>query len=351
MRSRQISAASPRSCRQTPATAEHLSKHRRPISRGWRPATSMPMWGDRPGQRRRCRQGRGPRRAALNAAGRITDASRGHARKDQGRRARQPLPAAQATPRAGVRADQAGTRIPPVPVARHRQGARRVGHRLHRPQSSQARTQAESVRSLAVGRCRGLNKAGGVTNQVTPHPIHHRAWPMSIRHHNLDGLLAAVTGLGLLAKPPFGAAQSSRGADGARLLKGALDLHFHMDPWTPERVRGAGIAEVLAARASGMRGLVIKDHSEPTAPLAYHLRQVVPGLELYGGFVLNLPNGGANPAGIEFMATQIRSEPGRIVWMPAGDTEKEVRESKSPNGPFVAVSRNGELLPEVKQII
>src|SRR6266436_2450386 len=64
-----------------------------------------------------------------------------------------------------------------------------MGHRLHRPQSSQARTQADSVRGVAVGRCRGLNKAGGVTNQVTPHPIHHRAWPMSIRHDNLDGLL------------------------------------------------------------------------------------------------------------------------------------------------------------------
>ena len=51
------------------------------------------------------------------------------------------------------------------------------------------------------------------------------------------------------------------------------------------------------------------------------------------------------------MATQIRGEPGRIVWMPAGDTEKEVRASKNPNGPFVAVSRNGELLPEVKEII
>src|SRR6266481_4871297 len=100
-----------------------------------------------------------------------------------------------------------------------------------------------------------------------------------------------------------------------------------------------------------MRGLVIKDHNEPTAPLAYHLRQVVPGLELYGGFVLNLPNGGANPAGVDFMATQIRGEPGRIVWMTAGDTEKEVRTSKNPNDPFVAVSWNGELLPEVKQII
>src|SRR6266849_3582647 len=69
-----------------------------------------------------------------------------------------------------------------------------MGHRLHRPQSSQARTQADSVRGVAVGRWRGLNKAGGVTNQVTPHPIHHRAWPMSIRHDNLDRLLGAAPG-------------------------------------------------------------------------------------------------------------------------------------------------------------
>jgi hypothetical protein len=164
-------------------------------------------------------------------------------------------------------------------------------------------------------------------------------------------LTAGLGVLALLAMPQVGAAQSAREADGARLLKGALDLHFHMDPWTPDRVRGAGIAEVRAAQAQGMRGLVIKDHNEPTAPLAYHLRQVVSGLELYGGYVLNLPNGGVNPAGVEFMATQVRGEPGRIVWMPAGDGEKEVRESKNPNGPFVLVSRNGELLPEVKQVI
>jgi hypothetical protein len=44
---------------------------------------------------------------------------------------------------------------------------------------------------------------------------------------------AAVTAFGLLANPVAGAAQSSREADGARLLKGAVDLHFHMDPWTP----------------------------------------------------------------------------------------------------------------------
>jgi hypothetical protein len=165
-------------------------------------------------------------------------------------------------------------------------------------------------------------------------------------------LVAVVTAVGLLAKPLVGAAQSSREADGARLLKGALDLHFHMDPWTPGALTGqAGIADVRLARSRGMRGLVIKDHNEPTAPLAYHLRPEMPGFELYGGFVLNLPNGGINPAGVEFMATRIKGEPGRIVWMPAGDTAKEVRESKKPNGPFVAVSRDGELLPGVKQVI
>src|SRR5437868_3043118 len=157
-------------------------------------------------------------------------------------------------------------------------------------------------------------------------------------------LVAVITGIGLLAKPPVGAAQPNREADGARLLNGALDLHFHMDPWTPGGVNGqAGIAEVRVARSRGMRGLVIKDHNEPTAPLAYHLRQEIPGLELYGGFVMNLPNGGINPAGVEFMATRIKGEPGRIVWMPAGDTAKEVRASKNPDGPFGAVSRNGEL--------
>jgi len=172
------------------------------------------------------------------------------------------------------------------------------------------------------------------------------------RHTFSVSLMAVVAAMGLLANPLAGAAQSSREADGARLLKGALDLHFHMDPWTPTAVIGqAGIAEVRVGRSRGRRGLVIKDHNEPTAPLAYHLRQEIPGLELYGGFVMNLPNGGINPAGVEFMATQIKGEPGRIVWMPAGDGEKEVHESRNPNRPFVAVSRNGELTPEVKQVI
>jgi hypothetical protein len=42
---------------------------------------------------------------------------------------------------------------------------------------------------------------------------------------------------------------------------------------------------------------VIKDHNEPTAALAYHLRLEMPGFDLFGGFVMNQPNGGINVGG------------------------------------------------------
>ncbi len=169
-------------------------------------------------------------------------------------------------------------------------------------------------------------------------------------------LLAGLATLVLVVEPVgmVGAAQSRREAEGARLLRGSLDLHVHMDPRTPGSGTGgdrADLSTVRIARERGMRGLLIKDHYHPTAPLAYHMRLEVPGIDLFGAFVMNRANGGINVAGVEFMATRIRGEPGRIVWMPAGDSEIEVRQSKDPTRPFVAVSRNGELLPEVKQVL
>src|SRR4029450_1005428 len=99
--------------------------------------------------------------------------------------------------------------------------------------------------------------------------------------------------MGVRTRPiAAGAAQSAREADGPRLLRGAPDLHFHVDPWGPGATSGqADIATIRVARERGMRGLLLKDHNEPTAPLAYLLRREMPNFELYGGLVLNLPNG------------------------------------------------------------
>jgi hypothetical protein len=160
---------------------------------------------------------------------------------------------------------------------------------------------------------------------------------------------AVLVGFGLLARPfgIVGLAQSSQQtADGTRLMRGAVDLHYHVDPGYSD------MGHLRAARAAGIRALVIKNHYEPTSALVLLLRPEFPRLELYGGFVLNRSNGGNNVAGVEYM-TSIGGEPkpGKVVWLPAGDTEKEVKESKNPTRPFVAVSRNGQLLPAVKEII
>jgi hypothetical protein len=158
-----------------------------------------------------------------------------------------------------------------------------------------------------------------------------------------------LVGFGLLARPfaIAGLAQSNQqAADGARLMRGAVDLHYHVDPGYSD------LGHLRAARAAGVRTLVLKNHYEPTAALVLLLRPEFPGLELYGGFVLNRSNGGNNVAGVEYMASiDGQPRPGKVVWLPAGDTEKEAKESKNPARPFVAVSRNGQLLPEVKEII
>ena len=162
------------------------------------------------------------------------------------------------------------------------------------------------------------------------------------RHKKTIHLLLVIPFAVLLAGAGLMAQSSQDAAAGARLMRGAVDLHYHVDP-------GYGTYENLVqAKAAGVRALLLKNHYEPTAAIVMLLRPQFPGLELYAGFVFNRSNGGVNVPGIEYMAS-IRGEPkpGKIVWLPAGDTEKEARGGRNPNpnAPFVAVSRNGQLLP------
>jgi hypothetical protein len=95
--------------------------------------------------------------------------------------------------------------------------------------------------------------------------------------------------------------------------------------------------------------MVLKSHYEPTASLAYLVSKVVPGIAVFGGIDLNRSVGGVNPAAIERMVL-MKGGLGRVVWMPTFDAENQVRYSKQDR-PFVAVSKNGALLPEVKDVI
>lgn len=131
-------------------------------------------------------------------------------------------------------------------------------------------------------------------------------------------------------------------------LTGVIDIHVHSDPDSvPRSIDAIDLARL--AKARGMRGLVLKNHYESTAALAYIVRKEVPGIEIFGGIDLNRSVGGVNPAAIERMVL-MKGGWGRVVWMPTFDAENQVRYSKEDR-PFVSVSKDGRLLPEVLQVI
>jgi hypothetical protein len=163
-------------------------------------------------------------------------------------------------------------------------------------------------------------------------------------------VLIVLTTIGLLWATIGDAQVGQRGKadDSARLLAGAIDIHVHSDPDNrPRSIDAIDVAKL--AKSRGMRAIVLKNHYDPTAALAYIVRKEVPGIEVFGGIDLNLTVGGINPAAVEHM-TGVSGGWGRFVWMSTFDAENQVHYSKE-NRPLVSVSRNGELLPEVKQVI
>jgi hypothetical protein len=133
-----------------------------------------------------------------------------------------------------------------------------------------------------------------------------------------------------------------------RSLEGVFDIHAHCGPDSMPRTVDA-IDVATLARDEGMHGLVLKNHYEPTASLAYVARKLVPGVEIFGGIALNLTVGGINPAAVERMS-MVTGGWGRFVWMPTFDSESQVRYSRESR-PFVSVSRGDRLLAEVEEVI
>jgi hypothetical protein len=159
-------------------------------------------------------------------------------------------------------------------------------------------------------------------------------------------LLVALSVLTLWAVAPATLAQTP--ATPSASLKGAIDVHVHSYPDDrPRSIHAIDVAKL--ARTRGMRAIVLKNHWESTAGTAYLVRQVVPDIEVFGGVALNRTVGGINPAAVEHM-TKVTGGWGRVVWMPTFESENQVRSSKESR-PFVSVSKNGELLPDVKTVI
>jgi Family of unknown function (DUF6282) len=128
-------------------------------------------------------------------------------------------------------------------------------------------------------------------------------------------------------------------------LKGTIDIHVHQDPDSaPRAIDADDVAR--QAKAAGMRAVVLKNHWEDTASLAYMVRKMVPGIEVFGGITQDLAVGGINIEAVKHMA-DMKGGYGRIVWLPTFDAQNQVKDK----GPEVKVSENGKLLPGVLALL
>jgi hypothetical protein len=103
------------------------------------------------------------------------------------------------------------------------------------------------------------------------------------------------------------------------VIRGAIDIHSHLDPDGYGPGRTGRMMDVLdmakLAQEAGMRGFVIKMHYDQTADDAYIVRKLYPDLEVFGGIGTNFATGGMNPAAIRQMA-DVKGV--GTSWMPRG---------------------------------
>ena len=141
-------------------------------------------------------------------------------------------------------------------------------------------------------------------------------------------------------------------------VEGAIDLHCHPYPDLFARI-GDDVAIAEHAKQMGMRGLLIKCHVESTVSRAYLLRKLVPGLEVFGGIVLNTYVGGINPAAV-YAALKLGA---KEVWMPTIDAAYhgqvhgktgayDVQSGGRSAGPGISIlDEAGKLRPEVYEVL
>ena len=132
-------------------------------------------------------------------------------------------------------------------------------------------------------------------------------------------------------------------------IAGAIDMHIHPDP--DIFVRSLTDTEVaMIAKRQGMRGIVLKNHVAPTADRAALVMQQVPGIEVWGGVVLNNAVGGINPAAVEFMYRMAGGR-GKVVWLPTFDSDMHIKTLVDKNQSGILVAPNGKVTPATEEVL
>jgi hypothetical protein len=131
-------------------------------------------------------------------------------------------------------------------------------------------------------------------------------------------------------------------------VQGAIDFHVHSAP----DVFGRSVTDIEAAtlaKRMGLRGIVLKNHVTSTADRAAIVREVVPGIEVFGGVVLNMAVGGVNPQAVEWMA-RMSGRYGKVVWLPTIDADQHLKTFHEP-GAGLKVAVDGHVTAEAEAVL
>jgi microsomal dipeptidase-like Zn-dependent dipeptidase len=160
--------------------------------------------------------------------------------------------------------------------------------------------------------------------------------------------LAAALAGSWLAIAGASAALAQAALETGNPIEGAIDFHVHSAPDAFARnISDIDVAEFAARR--GMRAIVLKNHITMTADRAALVAEVVPGIDVYGGVVLNHAVGGLNPAAVEVMATMSGGH-GRVVWLPTRDAQHDIATFNKP-GEGIRVADNGQVTSEMDAVL
>jgi hypothetical protein len=130
---------------------------------------------------------------------------------------------------------------------------------------------------------------------------------------------------------------------------GVIDMHVHSYP----DVFGRNMDDIdvaQLAKARGLRGILLKNHISETASRAALVMKVVPGIEVFGGIVLNKAVGGINPDAVEWMH-RVYGGRGKVVWLPTFESDKHVKTFGSKDAKGLVVAPNGKVTPEMEAIL
>jgi hypothetical protein len=132
-------------------------------------------------------------------------------------------------------------------------------------------------------------------------------------------------------------------------IEGLIDFHTHCAP----DVFGRAIDDDESAQgymARKAQAVVLKNHVTSTGDRAWLLKKHNPGMEAFGGVVLNGPAGGINPDAVQW-SWRMQGGLGRVVWLPTFDADNHVKHFKDAPEGIKVVGGDGKVLPAVREVL